>query len=193
MVSIDRNALGSFANRSGLLPYPDENMEDALHRHRAAIGSSEQPDETTEEAQAFDASAEHNRNALRVAAALLTIVGAMVVTESKTTAQVLYNSYETVANAMSPPSIPKPENATTIKIGDVIRYKDFKGKVHKSSVRVLSDISQAAQAVDPNLDTRTFNAMLASESHNSPESLHDGDAFTVDSSLGIEDLGTSAH
>ena len=154
--------------------------------YQMVVEASNDIDETV---QSMRARGERVKNALRASGALLGILAVA------TGANALSNGgvkgfFDRTANAINPPAVPSPENATPIYIGDNIAFKTPDGKVHKTQVRMLSDISQAAQEVNPDLNTASYDAMLESENKGS-RIVFNGDRFTVDKSLGIKDLGTS--
>lgn len=137
------------------------------------------------------ARSEKSRKGIKAASAVLLAVGAVVTADSKTTARFINDVINRDQNAMTMPSIPKPEDATAIIIGDTIEFKTADGKTHKVKVQTLSDITAAAQSIDPEINYSSYDSMLESENNNSAE-VHFGDRFTVDKSLGITDLGPSA-
>jgi hypothetical protein len=148
----------------------------------------EASDSINDDVEAFKSRGEKTKKALRAAAALLAVVGAVVVSESKTTANFINDTLNRTGNAITPPAVPTAEDATTIRIGDMVSYKSNDGKEHITQIRNLSDISAIATSINPDLNSGTFDAMLESENHNS-SLVHFGDEFTVNKDLDIRDIG----
>jgi hypothetical protein len=157
---------------NGLLPQPNETREEALARY---MGDSTASDKET--------STRPN-----------SVLAATAFAESPVPAKIVNNTIDSLRNAYVGPSAPKSGEGTTITIGDFITYRDSDGKMHKKQIRLLSDITAVAGTIDPNTNYGTFENMLESESTENPVTgdANYGQHFTVDTNLGIKDIGPSA-
>jgi hypothetical protein len=172
---------------NGLLPQPNETREEALARYMGDSTASDKETSTRPNS--------HSRLPLRAAvAASVGVLAATAFAESPVPAKIVNNTIDSLRNAYVGPSAPKSGEGTTITIGDFITYRDSDGKMHKKQIRFLSDITAVARAIDPNTNYGTFENMLESENTENPVTgdANYGQHYTVDTNLGIKDIGPSA-
>jgi hypothetical protein len=122
---------------------------------------------------------------------ILVVAAGVKVAESPTTTAYVNSKLHELGQIFQGESTPTPEDATTITVGDTIRFKTKDGKVEKREVRFLSDITAAAKEVDPSINYNDFDDMLDRQNGNS-NLVHPGQTkVRIDQSLGITDVGPS--
>jgi hypothetical protein len=123
--------------------------------------------------------------------AVLAAAGVTAAVETQTAIPAYVNAkIHELGQGMNGMAQPKPEDATNVKIGDVITYKTKDGRVEHRTVRLMSDITAAAREVNPQINYSDFDSMLEAQNRGSAE-VHYGDSFKVDESLGLKDVGPS--